>query len=261
MAVTLLVTRPRAQAAAWVKALVDAGVPALALPLIEVAPAADSTAVAVAWHDLATLQFVMFVSANAVQQFFAARPPGLSWPPLLSAGATGPGTAQALAAAGLAATQIEQPAPEAERYDAEALWARIASRDWAEAQVLVVRGEDGRDWLAERWRERGARVRFLVAYRRLAPHWSAQEEAACEQALARPADHLWLFTSSEGIGFLRSARPTADWQASAAMATHARIAQAATGIGFGRVIEVKPSVASIVEGVARLGRSVQSGAP
>lgn len=253
----ILITRPRAQAAAWVQKLSQAGLQPLALPLIEIAALDELAPLVDAWHDLPNLRFVMFVSANAVQQFFAARPGQAQWPAALSAGATGPGTAQALAAAGLDAAQIEQPASDAGSFDAEALWARIRARDWPGARVLVVRGEDGRDWLAERWRERGARVRFLVAYKRQPPRWTAAEAAACEQALVQPGEHLWLFTSSEGITFLHEARPQADWRSSSALATHARIAQAARDIGFGRVVEVKPSVAAIVAGA----RSVQSGTP
>lgn len=262
----ILVTRPRAQAQAWVRALVDAGasdgLDAVVLPLIEIAPVDDRGPLEQAWRELPGRSFVMFVSANAVEQFFAARPPGAAWPQGLSAGATGPGTAQALAAAGLAEAQIEQPPAHAARFDAEALWARLESLrtdGWHGARVLVVRGEDGRDWLAERWRERGARVDFVVAYKRQCPHWSAVEIGVCEQALSRPQEHLWLLTSSEGIGHLPQLRPQAEWRLSQALATHARIAQVARDLGFGRVIEVKPTVQALVAEAQQVRRSVQSG--
>ena len=65
----LLVTRPLAQADALVAELRAGGVDAVALPLIDIAPAADPQPLRQAWHELPSLALVMFVSANAVQHF------------------------------------------------------------------------------------------------------------------------------------------------------------------------------------------------
>jgi uroporphyrinogen-III synthase len=267
----VLVTRPAAQARSWVEALVAEGIRAEPLPLIDIAAAVDPQPVHAAWHSLASLRFVMFVSANAVEQFFAARPAGAVWPAGLRAGATGPGTAQALRAAGLAAKAIVMPArpstaaaaPAAPmRWDSEALWACIAGEGWAGQQVLVVRGEQGRDWLAQQWRDAGAAVRFVEAYRRGLPRWSPAERALCAQAVAQPQRHLWLFSSSEAIGhLLQLAPPGTSWQAGRAWVTHERIAAAATGAGFGSVhlvgSERHELIAALREG-PMTDRSVQS---
>ena len=137
----LIVTRPSAQAAPWVAALQAMGLEAQALPLIDIAPAPDLAPVQAAWRALDALALVMFVSANAVEHFFAARPAGAKWPAALLAGSTGPGTSAALRAAGV--QHIEEPAADAPQFDTEALWARLTTRHWQGERVLVVRGEDG----------------------------------------------------------------------------------------------------------------------
>lgn len=240
----LLVTRPRAQAEDWVQRLAALGVVAEALPLIDIAPADDEAsraALQAAWRRAPSLAFVMFVSANAVAGWFGARPPDQRWPEGLKAGATGPGTATALRAAGLSEDQIVQPAADAPTLDAEALWARLVDWPWTGREVLVVRGEDGRDWLSAQWRQAGAHVDFVAAYRRRPPRWSAQEQALAHAALAHPEDFAWLFSSSEALGHLGTCRPGADWSGSVALATHPRIAAAAQACGFGEVRTVDPS--------------------
>jgi uroporphyrinogen-III synthase len=242
----LIVTRPPAQAAAWVQALQALGLSAQALPLIAIAPAADSTTVVKAWQRLLEFALLMFVSANAVQQFFALRPANTVWPPSLRAGATGPGTAAALLAAGLSESQVVRPAIDAPSFDSEALWAQLAHERWSGRKVLVVRGEDGRDWLADVLQAQGAQVEFVAAYQRQLPQLSDADEALLQQAQADPASHLWLFSSSQAVAHLCVLAPAADWRSSVALASHARIAQAAREAGFGDVDVVAPSAAAVV---------------
>lgn len=257
----LLVTRPEAQAQRWVAALQREGIVAAALPLIVIADPSDPQRVRDAWHHIGQLRFVMFVSGNAVQRFFALRPQGAIWPEGLCAGATGPGTAQALRDAGLAEPLIVMPerptsGEEATRYDSEALWARISGEDWRGSRVLVVRGEQGRDWLAAQWRAAGAEVDFVEAYRRLPPAWSAAERGLLAAALAAPQSHRWLFSSSEALGHLATlAGEQVTWSASRALATHERIAAAAQRMGFGEVHLVGPELASVVAAEQALSRA------
>lgn len=255
----LIVTRPPAQAAAWVAELQALGQDAQALPLIDIGPPADVAPVAAAWHALADDALVMFVSANAVAQFFAHRPPAAAWPPALQAGATGPGTVAALHAAGLAPAQMVAPPDDAPSFDSEALWAELQGRDWAGRRVLVVRGEDGRDWLADTLRSRGAQVRFVAAYRRIAPRPDTAQLALLAAAQAAPAQHLWLFSSSEAVAHLCALVPRADWSRSQAVASHARIAQAARDAGFAAVALAPPRAAAVAALVAQWP-SIQSAA-
>jgi uroporphyrinogen-III synthase len=256
--VRVIVTRPPAQAAPWVAQLQALGVDAVALPLIGIEPVDDPAPLRAAWTALPGTALVMFVSANAVLHFFAQRGPA-AWPAGTLAGATGPGTSAALRDVGLAGPQIVEPAADAARWDSEALWERIAGRDWAGRRVLVVRGEDGRDWLADTLREHGARVDFVAAYRRRAPQPDAAARALVAAARAAPAVHLWIFSSGEAVGQLRALAPDADWSASQAAASHPRIAQAARAAGFGRVLTVAPTPAAVAALVQ--GGPLQSDAP
>jgi uroporphyrinogen-III synthase len=253
----LIVTRPAAQAATWVADLRDLGVDAVALPLLGIAPPADAAPVCAAWRGLDGCALVVFVSVNAVLHFFAKRPAGAPWPDGVLAGATGPGTAAALRAAGLAEALIVEPAADAPAFDSEALWARLEGRDWAGRRVLMVRGEDGRDWLAQTLRERGAQPEFVAAYRRLAPEPDDVGRALLQAALAEPLAHAWLFSSSEAVQNLHLLAPAADWSRATALATHARIAAAALSLGFGCVEPVAPLPAAVAVCLASLG-SIQS---
>lgn len=241
----LIITRPADQAAAWVSDLRRLGVDAQALPLIAIAPPHDVGPVHAAWAALPRLALVMFVSANAVQNFFAARPAGAPWPAGLPGASTGPGTSAALRAAGVG--HIEEPPVDAAQFDSEALWARLQAQDWQGREVLIVRGEDGRDWLGQTFAARGAHVNHVAAYRRVPPSLDPAAQALLAQALAAPAAHCWVFSSSEAVRHLAALAPGAVWAASRAVASHPRIADTARQAGFGQVELLPPSAQALAE--------------
>ena len=241
----VLVTRPAEQAGPWVERLRERGLFAEALPLIEIAPPADASAVRSAWAALATCRLVVFVSANAVLHFFAERPAGLAWPDGVDAGAPGNGTADALREAGVPLASIVTPAADAAQFDSESLWARLHARDWRGARVLVVRGDGGRDWLAERFAAAGAQVDTVSAYRRLAPTFAGDSRDRLEAAIA-DADAVWLFSSSEAIANLEQAAGAGRFHSARAVATHPRIAARARSLGFAVVVEAAPGVDAVI---------------
>ena len=255
----MIVTRPQPQAAQWVAQLASRGQAAVALPLLGIGDAPDPAAVTAAWQHLPACALAMFVSPSAVERFMAQRPPGQPWPLGVLAGSTGPGTQAALRAAGVPDEQVVTPPLEAGRFDSEALWAELVHRrDWAGAQALIVRGEGGRDWLAGTLAQHGARVHFAEAYRRIAPVLDDGGRAVLAAAVASPAAHAWLFSSSEAARHLPELAPDADWSPAWALATHDRIADAARGLGFGRVERVDPSPAAVS---AHITRALQSARP
>jgi len=242
----VLVTRPAPQAAAWVARLRDEGIDAVALPLICIGPAADSEAVDQAWASLATQRLVVFVSPNAAEQFMAARPPGAVWPERAQAGSIGPGTTQALRRLGVPVERIVEPVAESAQFDSEALWRQLNRDDWHGAPVLIVRGDGGREWLADTLREQGARVALLAAYRRNAPEPDAAGRALLQAALGAPRSHLWFFSSSEAIANLAAlAGDAADWSRARALATHPRIAARAQQLGLADVTLTRPTLAAV----------------
>ena len=187
----------------------------------------------------------VFVSANAVAHFLA-EPGQPAWPPGTLAGSTGPGTTAALRQAGVPAACIREPAAGAERLDSEALWQQLRALDWRGARALIVRGEGGRDWLADTLRAAGAEVEFVTAYRRALPRFDEAQAALLAAAQADPAGHVWHFSSSEAVHHLPRLAPGARWQASAALATHPRIGEAARAIGFGDVQVLAPGLSALL---------------
>jgi uroporphyrinogen-III synthase len=242
----VFVTRPRHEAGGWVEDLHQRGFDAVAFPLIAILPVTDGAPLHAAWERLAQFRAAMFVSGNAVRQFFDHAPPGARWPQATRAWATGAGTHGALAAAGVDEARIDSPPASAAQFDSETLWSQVAAQVQRGDRVLVVRGGDahgaasGRDWLADQIAAAGAFVETVVCYRRAAP-----ELSPAQLAQAREPRAVWFFSSSEAIANLLSLVPGQDWTQAAAVATHPRIAQAARRAGFGVVRESRPEASAV----------------
>ena len=59
------------------------------------------------------------------------------------------------------AEQIVEPPVDSPQFDSDALWPLLAARDWRGRRVLILRGDGGRDWLADTLRSSGAEVDTL----------------------------------------------------------------------------------------------------
>lgn len=260
MPVSVLVVRPRAQALAWVDELATLGVAARALPLIAILPAPEPARVESVFAQVEASRgqpVLVFVSPNAVLGFFAAVASTrgvaarmLAWPAHARAAATGPGTVAALRECGVAPACIVAPPAEAGQFDSEALWSAISGWPWAARPVWIVRGNGGRDWLGQQLRDAGADVRVVQSYARAAPVLDAGERALLAEALAEPVRWIWMFSSSEAIDHLQALAPDAAWGAGRALASHPRIAERATALGFGAVTIVTPSPEAVAAAVA-----------
>jgi uroporphyrinogen-III synthase len=258
----VVVTRPEPDASAWVAQLAGSGIAAVALPLITIRPSRAGAAVADQWAQLDRYQALMFVSAQAVGHFFAARPtapagqmPHDTW----RAWATGTGTARALLQAGVAPARIDMSRDPQAQMDSEALWAQVQAQlppapAAPVSRVLIVRGSDahgrmaGRDWLAQQLQSRGVAVDFAVAYERHAPDWSPAQRAQVQGY----AQAVWVFSSSEAITNLQALMPAQHWHQARAVATHPRIAQAARLAGFGVVCESRPGLDAVLASIKSL---------
>ncbi|MEJ6006761.1 uroporphyrinogen-III synthase [Paucibacter sp. AS339] len=228
--------------------MTDCGVSAVSLPLIDIVPT-DGAAADAAWQLLPSAGLAMFVSPNAVMQFFARRPVGQIWPSQTLAACVGPGSAQALLAEGVPAELIVQPAADAASLDSEHLWPQLQARGpWAGKLCLMLRGDGGREWLSERLQEEGAETRGFNVYQRRSPCLNADGQDLLDEILGAPSRHVWLFSSAEAIGYLQGLAPAAtDWSAGLCIATHARIAARARALGFGHVVLARPEAASVAE--------------
>jgi uroporphyrinogen III methyltransferase / synthase len=164
----------------------------------------------------------------------------------------GPGSVAALARQGVHAPAqrvITPPADAADpRFDSEALYAAIEAEFGATGlegrRVLIVRGDGGREWLAERLSAAGAQVEKAAAYRRVLPEPSMQKWERVHALLTGepPVPHAWLLTSSEGVRNLNelaydhlTADEIARLKRAPLVCPHPRIAEAARGAGFDRM--------------------------
>jgi uroporphyrinogen-III synthase len=253
----VVVTRPESEARRWLEDLRARGFDALLLSLIDIAPVPQPAALHAAWRGLAQLHSVMFVSGNAVREFFAHRPDGVVWPATTRAWATGNGTRDALFQAGIPASLVDAPPESSAQFDSETLWLHVRRQIAKGSGVMIVRGGDadgaavGRDWLATQLHDAGARIETVVAYVRRAPVWSeAQRQKARDAAGTGSA---WLFSSSQAVAHLQGLLPGQDWSEARAIATHPRIASAARDCGFGVVCESRPTVDAVVAALESFG--------
>jgi len=266
---TAVLTRPAGQSAALAARLARDGMDVFEFPLIEIAPVEDPLPLRDALATLERYALVVFVSPNAIDHGLAEL--SLPWPKAVPAAAIGPGSVAALARHGLAPPAIEVICPAgadagevrvkgagngngddaaSQRFDSESLWAALEARfgegGLAAKDVLIVRGDGGREWLAERLREAGANVQAVAAYRRRVPQASPDAWSRA-RALLAGVPHAWLVTSSEG---LRNLETMARAQLSAAefsalrhaplVAPHPRIAETARALGFDRITQSGP---------------------
>jgi len=189
----LLLTRPTEECADLACSLAEAGVASSSLPLLRIEPLPLGTAHHQILNDLGAYQAIIVVSKPAARLLLAAAAPD-DLAGLRAAWFTvGGATAGVLARHGINARYPDQGD------DSEALLALedlSATLDSPTPRVLIVRGEGGRERLAERLAEQGARVDYLELYRRCLPDYP-------DGALARLVDGERLngLVVSSGQGF------------------------------------------------------------
>lgn len=163
----VLLTRPAEESAAVAWALSDAGIFSSSLPLLEIEPLPVTPDQQAVFRDLGRYCAVIVVSKPAARLAVQQLTQAWSQVPWFSVGAA---TAQVLAEHGLSVhyPQVGD--------DSEALLQLTALREAIArpgARVLILRGEGGRELLAERLREQGASVDYLELYRRFLPAYDA----------------------------------------------------------------------------------------
>ncbi len=159
---TVLVTRPDGQADGLAHLINEAGGQAVLAPLLSIAPPLNPSTAKSLLNAAEPWDWLIFISANAVRGVLGVD--GWMGP---VAGATrlaavGEATATALAEAGLTVDLVPYP-----QFNSEALLADPRMVQVAGQRVLIVRGEGGREHLAETLRERGADVAYAEVYRRV----------------------------------------------------------------------------------------------
>ncbi len=238
--VGVIVTRPARQAAGLAQQLAALDAVPIVFPAIVILPPADRAPLDRAHASLSAYDMAIFVSANAVE--YGVPAPYL-WPATLPTFAPGPGTAAALAAAGMANARIP-----ATTFDSEGLLALPELEDVAGRRVVIFRGEGGRGRLGDALRVRGADVTYVECYRRAAPSTGA---AGLSEVLRQGRAHALTLTSNEGLDNLCALLDAADrrrLQRLPAFAPHPRIAGHARQLGF-TAVETGATDAGLIAGL------------
>ncbi|SDY65217.1 uroporphyrinogen-III synthase [Pseudomonas sp. NFIX28] len=165
----VLLTRPTDESVLLAETLGEAGVFSSSLPLLEIAALPLGETQRARMLELQLYCAVIVVSKPAARmavqllEQFWPRPPSQRW---FSVGAA---TAQILADHGLLVFFPEQGDDSEALLELPQLREAIARPD---PRVLIVRGQGGRELLAERLRGQGASVDYLELYRRDLPHYA-----------------------------------------------------------------------------------------
>lgn len=228
---TLVVTRPAAQAGPFLALAGGAGAHCLAFPTLEIerlalTPPARAAVLAAPWD------WAIYTSTNAVEAAFAELGPL----PAQHLAAVGRATARALEQRGLA------PRLRPGSANSEGLLALPDLQDVAGQRVLLVKGAGGRDLLRATLEARGAHVETVELYRRAPARPSPESAEALLAALASRERRLVVaVTSVEVLEALLALVPVhaADRLRTAALLVPgARVAGAARDAGWtGTVVQ------------------------
>lgn len=198
----VLVTRPAHQAQMLCQLIEADGGKAVLLPTIEIADAIDQVALQTAIQALAENELAIFVSPNAVQKSVPIiQQYWQPWPAVVKVAAVGASSAQALRD-----NYLPVDFCPVKPFNSEGLLALSALQDVTNKRIIIFRGEGGRELLATTLRERGAKVREAIVYRRILP------KLLVDVALLEKTIDIIICTSNTGLQNLltlvgESARP------------------------------------------------------
>lgn len=255
--VGVIVTRPQRQAAGFATKIAALGGKPIIWPAIVILPPDDGGRLARVHAALGDYDIAIFVSANAVEY---GAPPAAAWPARIVTYAPGPGTAEALAAAGIANARIP-----VKSWDSEGLLDLPDLQDVSGKRIVVFRGEGGREFLGNALRMRGGTVDHVTCYRRVAPTSGA---AGLIDAMREGRAHALTLTSAEGLDNLIAALGAAGralLERLPTFAAHPRIAERAREHGLSAV-ETAGGDAGLLAGLlewfgARAPRASETGSP
>lgn len=233
--VPVIITRPQVQAEAFARMLAAIGRESEIFPLLEIRSLADNTGLDAILARLSDFALVAFVSPNAVDALFARLQ---QWPSQVAIAVMGAGSRAALAAHGVtdANTHIISPTNPS-RTDSETLLEELNLEALRTSQVLIVRGETGRELLADALRENSIAVTQIAAYRRASPNLTEQRKQRLFELIS--TENEWVITSSEALRTmlfwaeqLDRDDAVAKMQHQRLIVPHFRIAETAKILGF-----------------------------
>lgn len=238
----VLVTRPAEQSARMLSRLRELGAMPIAFPALAIVGLEASETLLARLSRIEFYDRVVFVSPNAARFGLAMMPSNA--PALISAAAVGKDTAAALRAVGCRHVLTPETGADSEHLLALPEFAALSGQ-----RVLIVRGEGGRELIADTMRARGAEVDYAECYRRVCP---PTDPAPLRRALLENRIQAITVFSSETLDNLLAllAPDTADAiRALPLFVPHARIAQHARSGNFSRIIVTDPGESGLLAGL------------
>jgi uroporphyrinogen-III synthase len=241
----VLVTRPAHQAENLSGLIQGRGGEAVRFPVLDIVARDNIEEVQDALKNLDKFQWVVFISPNAVNFALKANNGKIDRLKTVRFAAVGRATAQALEAAGLAVDVVPE-----QGYTSEALLAMPQMQQVKGQACLIVRGEGGREELANTLRSRGAVVQYLEVYKRTIPSIDSSQVV---QLLAQHRLDVITVTSGEALQNLLIMLGENNHQLLLPIpivVVSDRIRQLAAGMGFKRIaVTENPADTAILETV------------
>ena len=246
---TLVVTRPRVQAARTAAALREAGADVIEFPALAIAPINASISLA----ELAQASGIIFVSANAVAYGLPVLQRDGKIAPNKQIFAIGRATATALTDAGFKDVVSPQ-----QSIDSEGLLAMPQLRHVDGRHIILVKGRSdagGRTLLEQTLTARSARVTVLECYRRapFEPDLAARESFlnSFEKGRINACFALSVETLDSLINIFSNMKIPAQSKMML-LVPHPRVADAARTRGFAMIAEVPMADSAMVAAVSQL---------
>lgn len=222
----IVITRPRDQAAGLVQHIEQQGGTPLLFPLLQIEAVRDDRVMREQISRLKQTDLAIFISPNAVNYGMAAIRASGDLPAALKIATIGQGSAKALQELGVA--HVIAPT---ERFDSEGLLALEELQNVAGKDVMILRGDSGRELLGDTLKARGAKVEYVTCYLRRKTEMKVSELlAAAPDAItvtsSEALSHLWEMLEEQGRAGL-AAMPL--------FVPHERIAKAARQQGWQNV--------------------------
>ncbi|WP_374088368.1 uroporphyrinogen-III synthase [Methylomicrobium lacus] len=251
----ILVTRPGHQAGNLCSLIERQHGVAVAFPTLEIVAANDRDRITATLANLHRFQWLVFISANAVNFALLANDGKIDQFRGVRIAAIGQATARALAAAGLKADLLPEHGS-----DSEALLAMPPMQCVAGQRLLIVRGAGGLETLGQELKQRGAEVDTLDVYQRRVP---SADPAPVIDLLRQNRLDLITATSGEALRNLLIMLGEKDRSQALAIplvVVSERIRQIAKNSGFGRIyVTDSPSDTAILEKIITWATGEKSG--
>ena len=252
----ILVTRPAQQADKLCQLIAEQGGVAVRFPTIAIVGLEGSSdklnnnepAATNPLPQLSNCQWLIFISANAVNFALKAIDGKIGKLQTTKIAAIGQATARELKLSGLQVDLLPQTG-----FDSEAILAMPEMQQVNGQDILIVRGQGGREELANILRNRGAKVSYWEVYKRLMPQVDSSEVI---ELLENKQLHLIIITSFEALQNLivmLGANNNKALVKVPLVVVSNRISQLAAELGFTRMaVADSPSDQAIIEAAIAL---------